>query len=540
MKKYLALLLCLLILLLTGCDTQGRIAMEQDLNIAVGSYPLTMDAQMTSDAGSAQYLDPMCGRLFRLDPEKGYVPELAESFELSEDGCTYTFHLREGIRYANGEPIDAGDFVDAFRRIADPLTASSAIYIVQDLFRLKNVDQVNDGTMEPDRLGVYEQNDQTLVIELEQPCPYLPYVLAMEPCSPYNRAFAANCGKDYATSPETLLSSGPFYVDRYEPMAMQVHYTKNPYYIDADKVKLQGITLRQVSNTQQAIMSYQAGESDLVSTGGEYAALSQNDPCFLQASGGFLFYIGGNYVSCEAWQNRNIRMALSFALDRESVVKDYLRAGYKPATRLVPTGFCVEGNGNDFAADPAQYSASCAYDPERAGECWKKGLEELGVSNLKLEFLTTSTNQQLMEILKDQWEKTLPGFTLDVRLVSSAQFFDLKNKGEYELYLLGWGADYPDPNAFFSIFESHSPENDSKYANADFDRLLQEASLETDSEKRFSILHQAEDVFMDDLGAIPFYVKGGAFLISESVKGVSPHFSGLNLQFSFAEKEAES
>lgn len=537
MKRCLILLL-LCCLLLTGCAARTDSPKGQELNVALSLYPLTMDAQMQVDGGSAQYLSPMCGKLFRLDPEKGYVPELAESFEISEDGCIYTFRLREGLRYSNGDPIDAQDFVDAFRRMADPLTASSAIYLLQDLCRLKNVDAVNAGTMEPEKLGAYEADDRTLVIELEQPCPYLPYVLAMEQCSPYNRAFADACGRDYATSPETLLSSGPFIVDRYEPLAVQVHYVKNPNYIDADLVKLSGITLRQVSNTQQAMMSYQTGDQDVIATGGEYAVLSQGDPCLLQSPGGVAAFIGGNYDSCKAWQNQNIRMALGFALDRESIVKDFLRAGYSASTRAVPTGICREADGKDFAADPEQYSAACAYDPNRAKECWTKGLAELGVQTLELEFLSTSASQKFVEILKDQWERTLPGFTLNTRLVSAAQFSDLRAKGEFELYLLAWGADYPDPNAFLGIFESSSPINSAHYKNEDFDKLLHDAALELVPEKRFDLLHRAEDLFMQDLGAIPIYTRGGAYLIAGNVQGVESHFSGMQLLFPFAEKEA--
>ena len=162
------LLFCLL---LAGCGTKSGPPDTNELNAALSMAPVTMDAQLAVDAGSVEYLNPMCGRLFRLDPEHGYVPELAESYEFSEDGCTCTFRLREGICYSNGDPIDAQDFVDAFRRIADPHTGSSAIYILQDLCGMKNANAVNAGTMEPEKLGAYEVDDRTLVIELEQPCP---------------------------------------------------------------------------------------------------------------------------------------------------------------------------------------------------------------------------------------------------------------------------------------------------------------------------------------------------------------------------------
>ena len=530
------LLFCLL---LAGCGTKSVPPDTNELNAALSMAPVTMDPQLAVDAGSVEYLNPMCGRLFRLDPEHGYVPELAESYEFSEDGCTCTFRLREGICYSNGDPIDAQDFVDAFRRIADPLTGSSAIYVLQDLCRVKNVDAVNAGTMEPEELGVHKLDDRTLVIELEQPCPYLPYVLTMEELSPYNRAFAAACGKDYATSPETLLSSGPFIVDRYEPLSIQVHYTKNPRYIDADLVKLDGITLRQVSNAQQAMMSYQAGDADVIAVGGEYTALSQGDPCLIQSPCGIADYIGGNFNSCKAWQNRNIRIALSLALDRKSIARDFLRSGSVPSGRIIPPGFCLDAEGNDFAGDAARYKDVCDFDPGRAKEYWTKGLEELGVKKLDLDFVAMNGNQKTLEVLKDQWERTLPGLTINAHVVSTAQYQDLRNKGEFDLCTLPWAADYPDPNAFLSSYESSSPMNSSHYTNPEFDRLLHEAAYELDPEKRFGLLHQAEDVIMEDLGVIPVYAMGTSFLISDRVKGVHLHFSGTLLQFSFAEKEAE-
>jgi len=531
----IGLLFCLL---LAGCGTKSGPPDTNELNAALSMAPLTMDPQLAVDAGSMEYLNPVCGRLFRLDPEHGFTPELVESYEVSSDGCTCTFRLREGICYSNGDPIGAQDFVDAFRRIADPLTGSSAIYILQDLCRVKNVDAVNAGTMEPEELGVYKLDDRTLVIELEQPCPYLPYVLTMEECSPYNRAFAAACGKDYASSPETLLSSGPFIVDRYEPLSIQVHYTKNPRYIDADLVKLDGITLRQVSNAQQAMMSYQAGDADVIAVGGEYSALSQGDPCLIQSPCGIADYIGGNFNSCRAWQNRNIRIALSLALDRKSIARDFLRSGTVPSRRIIPPGFCLDAEGHDFAEDAARYSDVCDTAPERAREYWKKGLEELGVQKLELEFLAMSSSQKMLEVLKDQWERTLPGFTLKARLASTAQYYDLRTRGEFDLCTFPWAADYPDPNAFLSCFESSSPMNSSHYANPEFDRLLHEAAYELDAEKRFGLLQQAEDVIMEDVGVIPTYAMGTSFLISDRVKGIALHFSGTLLQFSFAEKEA--
>ena len=194
-------------------------------------------------------------------------------------------------------------------------------------------------------------------------------------------------------------------------------------------------------------------------------------------------------------------------------------------------------DGSDFADDSDRYSENCGYDPERAKEYWDEGLEELGTTSLELEILAESKYQGSIEILKDQWEKTLPGFTLNARFVSDSQCMEDLYRGDFELYLGGWVADYPDPNAFLSLFDSRSPLNYSSYANPEYDRLLRQASLETAPEERFELLHKAEDEIMEDLGVIPLISSGGAYLISDRVKGVEIVFNGMQLDFKFAEKE---
>ncbi len=529
----LTLLFVASVFILTGCgnnaeDSVNLSATEgaEELNVAFMGLPATMDAHKAYTNYDAQYLDPCTGQLFRIDPVKGAVPELAEGYQVSEDGKTYTVRLRDNIRYSNGTEITAHDFVYGFRRVVDPKEASNEIFVFEDICELKNVFKVNSGELPLSELGVKAEDDRTLVIELENPCPYFLYVLTMPATSPCNEEFVRECNGRYATGPDTLLSSGPFYVDKFEPLGIQIHYSPNPYYINSDNVKLSGISFRQVANVQQAEMAYQTGLVDAINVSKDYLVLSGDDPNLRSVTGGVIYYINGNFEKSKAFQNRNIRLALAKALDRDTIMKDFFRAGNESLTRIIPRNCTYESDGTDFAYDSDRYKDLCGYDPDKAKEYWEQGLKELGVSEVELELVTRSGSEEFIEILKDGWEEILPGFKLNVRVVPPSQFQDIREKGDFDMYYGGWGADYPDPNSFLDILGSDSSVNDGHYSNPQYDRLLQEAQLEGDADKRLELLHKAEDTVMNDMAMIPLYSQGESWIISDRIEGLEIIFSG--------------
>ncbi len=399
------------VFVLTGCTNSAGnssdppvTAYDNELNVALMGQPTTMDPQKECTNFDVQYLYPCTGQLFRQDPVKGAVPELAEGYEVSEDGMTYTIHLKDNIRYSNGTKITAADFVYAFRRVADPKEASNAIFVFEDVCRLKNVYEVNSGELPVEQLGVKAEDERTLIVELEEPCPYFPYVLTMPASAPCSEKFVNQCNGRYATGPDTLLSSGPFYVDKFEPLGIQVHYSPNPYYIYSDKVKLSGITFRQVANVQQAEMAYQTDLVDVINVSKDYFALSADDPNLKSATGGDIHFIAGNYERCEAFRNKNIRLALANVLDRDTIMKNYFRGANTSLTRIIPRNCTYDSQGRDFAYDSDRYKELCGYDPDKAKEYWEQGLKELGVSNVTFELIVRSGNEEFIEIIKDAWE----------------------------------------------------------------------------------------------------------------------------------------
>lgn len=509
---------------------------DEELNVALLSIPITMDPQKVSDNASFQYLSPVLATLFRLGENNELEPELAESYEVSEDGLTYTFRLKEGLRYSNGSAIKARDFVYAFRRIADPQEASSSIFILSDICEVKNVEKVSKGELHVEELGVSAPDELTFVVELEQPCPYFLYCLTMVPTSPCKESFVRLCKGHYADSPETMLASGPFMVDKYEPMGIQVHYVKNPYYVDADKVKLPGVNFRQVANVQQAEMVYQTGETDIIPVSREYLGLSKDDPNLHSIYGGLITYIVGNFQNSEAWANKNIRQAFSKAIDRDSIAENFYYSGATGLTRVVPAQFATEPDGSDFGGDVHMFDDDAGYDPQKAAELFKKGLQELSLDKLTLSIIASSSNSDLMEIIKSQTEENLPGFQLDVKLMPIAQLMDSANKGKFDLMITGWVPDYPDPNSYLGLMKSDSEMNRGHFLNKDVDSALQNASVENDPQKRMQYLHDAEKAVMNDLGMVPLVSLGGSWLISERAKNVNIRFDGNVILVGFAEK----
>ena len=540
----LTVLFAAAVFILAGCGNKAAGSLntpaaeeDMELNVAFMGQPATMDAQKAYTNFDAQYLDPCTGQLFRLDPVKGAVPELAEGYDVSEDGKTYTVRLRDNIRYSNGTRITAYDFVYGFRRVVDPKEASNEIFVFEDICELKNVFKVNSGELPVDQLGVRAEDDRTLVIELEEPCPYFLYVLTMAATAPCSEEFVSQCNGRYATGPDTLLSSGPFYVDKFEPLGIQVHYSPNPYYIDRDNVKLSGISFRQVANVQQAEMAYQAGIVDAINVSKDYLALSGDDPNLRSVTGGVIYYIGGNYNRNNAFCNRNIRIALAKALNRDTIMKSYFRAGNESLTRVITRNCTYESDGRDFAYDSDRYKDLCGYDPDKAREYWEQGLKELGVSEVGLELVIRSGSEEFIEILKNNWEKSLPGFKLNVRAVPSSQLQDIRSKGDFDILYAGWAADYPDPNSFLDIFDSNSSINAGHYSNTQYDSLLHEAQLEEDSDKRLELLHKAEDTIMNDMPMIPLYSQAESWIISDRIEGLGINFSG-KLLCNFAKKNS--
>lgn len=520
MKKKICLFLMLSIFLslLVGCGKAEGIA--EEINIALSSSPITIDPQLISDTNSAFVGSFFTAGLYGYNEDKNLVPMLAESYDLSEDSLTYIFHLKEGLKWSDGRPLTAEDFVFAFRRLADPNVGSNSVYLITDSCALKNADDVNAGKKPVNELGVSSPDALTFVVELEQPCPYFCDLMTKPDFSPCNERFYHSTGDEYADSADTILSCGPYIMDRYEPLAMQIHFTKNPNFVMAESITVPGVNLQVVANQQQALMSYESGYLDLISVSGELADLAEGDSELTTFPTASVFYIDINHRKCEALKNKNIRLALSKSIDRKSLVNNVLKTGNEPLARLNPSGYYMDTDGSDFSAKKDQYAEYSGYDPEKARELWNQGLAELGKSEVELTLLFASGNNTILEAVKDQMEKNLPGLSINLKVITMKEVVAARTKGDYDLIFNGWMADYADPTSFLALFKSTY--SSVGYDNPEFDELydkIQSYAVAQDPDTRNRMMHEAEDMLMKDAALIPLFSKGQAYLIRGYVTG---------------------
>ena len=506
-----------------------------ELNVMLETPVESLDPQLATDGTSFEVIADYTDGLMQMDADGQPIPAIAESYDISEDGLTYTFHLRDAS-WSNGEPVTASDFVFAWQRAADPAVASEYAYMLSDIGQIKNAEAIIAGEMDVSELGVTAVDDKTLEVQLNVPVSYFLSLMYFPTFYPVNEAFFESCGDTFATSPETTLSNGAFVLDTYEPAATAIHLTKNEDYYAADDISLPGLNYQVIQDSQQALMSYQTGDLDLTLVNGEQVDQVIDDPEFLTIGAGYLWYASPNISAVPELANLNIRLAMTMAVDREAITADVLKDGSLPTYTAVPMQFAAGPDGSDFSEDQEKYSDVCTYDPEKAAEYWAAGLEELGITELTLDMIVDADDapQKVAQVLKEQWETTLPGLTLNLTIEPKKQRVEDMQNGDFEVALTRWGPDYADPMTYLGMWITDNANNYGLWSNADYDAIIEECTtgdLCTDPEGRWAKLYEAEKIVMDEAVIIPLYTQANAQMMASTVTGVDFHPVALNRVF---------
>lgn len=526
----------------TGTDSSETAvtAGTSDLNIMLETPVESLDPQQATDGTSFEVIADYTDGLMQMDADGQAVPAIAESYEISEDGLTYTFHLRDAV-WSNGEAVTAADFVFAWQRAVDPAVASEYAYMLSDIGQVKNAAEIIAGEMDKSELGVTAVDDKTLVVELNVPVSYFLSLMYFPTFYPVNQAFFESCGDTFATSPETTLSNGAFVLDSYEPAATAFHLTKNADYYDAAKVQLPGLNYQVIQDSQQALMSYQTGDLDTTLVNGEQVDQVKDDPEFTTIGAGYLWYVSPNMAGVPELANLNIRLALTSAIDREAITGDVLKDGSAPTYTAVPPQFAAGPDGSDFAADQTMFSDACAFDAAKAADYWAAGLDELGITELTLDMVVDADDapQKVAQVLKEQWETTLPGLTVNLTVEPKKQRVEDMQNGNFQLGLTRWGPDYADPMTYLGMWITDNSNNYGLWSNEEYDAIIAECTtgdLCTDAEGRWARLYDAEKIVMDEAVIFPLYTQCNAEMMSSKVTGVEFHPVALNRVYKNAVK----
>ncbi len=511
-----------------------------DLNIMLETPVQSLDPQQATDGTSFEVIAGYTDGLMQMDADGQAVPAIAETYDLSDDGLTYTFHLRDA-KWSNGEPVTAADFVFAWQRAVDPAVASEYAYMLSDIGQIKNAAEIIAGSMDKGELGVTAVDDKTLEVQLNVPVSYFLSLMYFPTFYPVNQAFFESCGDTFATSPETTLSNGAFIMDAYEPAATAFHLTKNEDYWDAARVKLPGLNYQVIQDSQQALMSYQTGDLDMTLVNGEQVDQVKEDPEFITIGAGYLWYVSPNMDAVPELANLNVRLALTSAIDREAITADVLKDGSAPTYTAVPMQFAAGPDGSDFSEDQAKFSDVCAFDAAKAAEYWTKGLEELGITELTLDMIVDADDapQKVAQVLKEQWETTLPGLSVNLTVEPKKQRVEDMQNGDFQLGLTRWGPDYADPMTYLGMWITDNPNNYGLWSNPEYDGIIAECTtgeLCTDPEGRWARLYDAEKLVMDEAVIFPLYTQCNAEMMSAKVSGVEFHPVALNRVYKNAAK----
>lgn len=523
----------------TGSDTAA--AGSSDMNVMLETPVESLDPQQATDGTSFEVIADYTDGLMQMDADGQAVPAIAESYDLSDDGLTYTFHLRSDAKWSNGTPVTAADFVFAWQRAVDPAVASEYAYMLSDIGQIKNAAEIIAGDMDKSELGVTAVDDTTLQVELNVPVSYFLSLMYFPTFYPVNEEFFNSCGDTFATSPETTLSNGAFILDSYEPAATAFHLTKNADYYDAGRVQLSGLSYQVIQDSQQALMSYQTGALDTTLVNGEQVDQVKDDPEFKTVGAGYLWYVSPNMDAVPELANLNVRLALTMAIDRDAITGDVLKDGSAPTYTAVPPEFAAGPDGSDFSADQEKFADVCTCDATSAADYWTKGLEELGITELSLDMVVDADDapQKVAQVLKEQWETTLPGITVNLVVEPKKQRVQDMQDGNYQLGLTRWGPDYADPMTYLGMWVSGNSNNYGLWSNADYDAIIDECTtgdLCTDAEGRWERLYDAEQIVMDEAVIFPLYTQCNAEMLSSKVTGVEYHPVALNRVYKDAVK----
>lgn len=507
-------------LFLAACGSSKNSASNNSnvLRRMEGDVISTMDPSKNTDAISGQALIDTMDGLYRYNGDK-LEPAIATSIaKASADGKSYTIKLRKDAKWSNGDKVTAKDFVFGWQRTVDPATASQYTNLFDGI---ANATDIANNKKDKSELGIKAIDDTTLQVTLDSPIPYFNSLMTNPVFFPQNESVVKKYGDKYGTNSDSIVSNGPFKLEKWNGTGNSWKEVKNKDYWNAKAVKLAGIEVQVIKDPSTALNLFQGGKMDDVMISGEIAQQMKNDPSFQGQKQASVFYLEMNETKA-ALKNIKVRQGISMALDNDQLVNKVLNDGSIAGKGIVPQGL-FKKDGKDFATVAnKQDSAYTKYDPAEAKKVFKEGLKEAGVSSLNLEILGDDTDgaKKMGEYLQSTLTKNLPDLKVTLSNVPFKTRLTRSTAGQFDLVVTAWGADFPDAISYLDLFTSTNSYNNGKWSNPDYDRLIQESktTVVNDPEQRWDTLLQAQSILAKDYAIKPLYQRVQAHLVNKQLK----------------------
>ena len=542
MKKFLSLLLAgVLLFVMAACTANENAGKETDskddgkkeeesaekvLYLNNGQEPTSFDPPIGFDSVSWSALNNLMEGLTRLGQDHEPEAAIAEKWDISEDGKTYTFHIREDAKWSNGDPVTAGDFEFAWKRLLNPDTGSSAAFLG---YFIEGGEAYNNGEGSADDVKVKAVDDKTFEVTLVSPQAYFLSVITNPAFFPINEKVATENPKWFAEA-ESFVGNGPFNLTEWEHDSHFV-MEKNDQYWDAETVKLDKIHWAIIDDTNTEYQMYQSGELDVSDVPSELSEQLLGEAKVEDQAGDYFYRFN---VNMEPFQNLNIRKAFAMAVDQQQMVDFVTKNGEKPAYGFVSYGF-ADPSGKDFREVSGDLVKTNA---EEAKALLEKGMEEEGYDKLPevtLTYSTDDTHKKIAEALQQMFKENL-GVEVKLANMEWNVFAEEQKALKFQLSRSSFLADYADPINFLENFQTGHSMNRTGWSNEKYDQLIKDAKNEADEAKRFELMYEAEKILFEEMPIIPIHFYNQVYLYNDAVSGIVRHPVGY-MELKWADKK---
>ena len=545
MKKWLLVLLTtFLVAVLAACtanndagekpagdtDKEGETTEEKVLYLNNGNEPTTFDPSVGFDAVSWNALNNLMEGLTRLGEDHLPKEATAETIDVSEDGLTYTFKIREDAKWSNGDSVTANDFLYGWTRMLDPNTASPAAFLG---YFIEGAEAFNTGEGAIEDVGMKAVDEKTFEVKLTAPNDAFLNIITNPSFFPINEKVATD-NPEWFTEADSFVGNGPFQLAKWEHDVKMV-FEKNAEYWDAETVKLDKVEWAMVNDSNTEYQMYQANELDVSDVPAELSEqLMDSDEVSVQDQAGTYFYRFN--TTMEPFTNAKIRKAFGLAVNQEQIVEFVTKNGEKPAHGFVSYGF--QGpDGKDFRDAVGNL---VEFNAEEAKKLLEEGMAEEGYETLPtvtLTYATSDTHQNIAVALQAQFKEAL-GVDVELANVESSVFASEQKELKYQLSRSSFLHDYADPVNAIESFITGSSMNRTGWSNAEFDKLIADAKAETDPAVRWKHLMDAEKLLMEEAPIFPIHFYNQVALQKPGLSGIVRHPVGY-LELKWADKTAE-
>ena len=508
--RCLLALMAALFLAGTGAAAEGEIV----FNLAV--EPQTIDPVRNNAVDGSNVIFNLFDGLVRIGFDDAPEPGCAERWEVSEDGMTWTFHLRKGLKWSDGKPLTAEDFRYGLLRLLDARNASPNAYMA---YFLKNGEAFFNGKAGSEDVGIDVPDDATLRLRLENPAPLMLDCLSFYAFAPARADVVEQDPRGWTTKPESLVSNGPFVLSEWKHNS-ELTLTKNPNYWDADNVKIDKVRMVMITDSNTALAAFKAGKVDLLDRIPPQMTpqLIESGEAKVAPALGTAFCVFN--VVRAPFDDPRVRKAFTLAIDRRTMVEKVTLGGQKPAAAFIPYGIPGAGSDRDFRAEGGTFLPERA-DPEAA----KKLLAEAGYPDGKgfpkvaYKYNLSSTNKAIAEALQAMWKQNL-GVEVELANEEWKVFLNTREQGDFQIARHAYVTIFFDAGSLLEGWVTGSPKNVARYSDPEYDALIRDSLKQMDRSKRMEDMHRAEAILMRDLPVLPLYFYSTPYMQSARVKGI--------------------